>query len=174
MKKQNEGANTLLKHSITYSTRWIELCAFAFACRCTKLFSKTFFFVFCSTVFPNSSGLTCFQKLRANKMLRLNFCYFFPVCTCQFQIINCHTKCLIILIPARTYFISHFLSGCVGRLWPALPPGRHHSVQANRHKGHVLQSGRICQSPQHHQGPLQRISPAGEGGKVFFFFISIF
>lgn len=97
-------------------------------------------------------------------MLRLDCRYFFPACTWQFQIINCRTECLIILIPACTYFISHFLSGFVGRLWPALPPGRHHSVQANRRKGHVLQSGRICQSPQHHQGPLQRISPAGEGG----------
>lgn len=131
------------------------------------------FFLFSVPLFVHFSELTRFQKLLAHKILRLNCCYLFPVCTCQFQIINCHTECLIILIPACTYFISHFLSGCVGRLWPALPPGRHHSVQANRHKGHVLQSGRVCQSPQHHQGPLQRISPAGEGGKAFFF-VSIF
>ncbi|XP_053291673.1 28S ribosomal protein S5, mitochondrial isoform X2 [Pleuronectes platessa] len=47
------------------------------------------------------------------------------------------------------------------RLWSSLPPGCHHSVQADGDPGHVLQSGRIHQLPEHHQGALHRISQSG-------------
>lgn len=48
------------------------------------------------------------------------------------------------------------------RLRATLPSSGHHSVQADRHKGHVLQSRRICQSSQHHQGSLHRAGQSGE------------
>lgn len=48
------------------------------------------------------------------------------------------------------------------RIWAPLPPRRHHSLQADRPSGHVLQSGGICESPQHHQGPLHWVSQSGE------------
>lgn len=53
-------------------------------------------------------------------------------------------------------------SVCLCRFRSALPPGGHHSVQADRPAGHVLQSRRICQPAQHHQGPLHWISQSGE------------
>lgn len=51
---------------------------------------------------------------------------------------------------------------CVCRLRSALPQGRHHAVQADRHQGHVLQSGRLGQSPQHHAGALHWVGQSGE------------
>lgn len=67
--------------------------------------------------------------------------------------------------PKRTcLFFKLGLRVCLRacRLRSTLPSSGHHSVQADRHKGHVLQSRRICQSSQHHQGSLHRPGQSGE------------
>lgn len=67
-------------------------------------------------------------------------------------------------LPRCSKYLKFGLWACLRacRLRSTLPPSGHHPVQADRRKGLVLQSQRISQSSQHHQGSLHRAGQSGE------------